>query len=57
MEGTDAMATVGSANWVKETIRSWRHSIWVGVYDPWPVVKGTVLRVSQIPPPCLPIQG
>ena len=38
MEGTEKMATVGSANWVKETIRSWRHSIWVGVYDPWPVV-------------------
>mmetsp|Transcript_16722 Transcript_16722/g.26882 ORF Transcript_16722/g.26882 Transcript_16722/m.26882 type:complete len:481 (+) Transcript_16722:183-1625(+) len=38
MEGTEAMATVGSANWVRETIRSWRHSIWVGVYDPWPVV-------------------
>ena len=38
MEGTGAMATVGSANWVKETIRSWRHSIWVGVWDPWPVV-------------------
>ena len=38
MEGTGKMATVGSANWVKETIRSWRHSIWVGVYDPWPVV-------------------
>ena len=34
MEGTEKMATVGSANWVKETIRSWRHSIWVGVYDP-----------------------
>ena len=39
MEGTNAMASVGSANWVKETIRSWRHSIWVGVYDPWPVIK------------------
>ena len=38
MEGTDKMATVGSANWVKNTIRSWRHSIWVGVWDPWPVV-------------------
>jgi hypothetical protein len=26
-------------NWVKETIASWRHSIWVGVFDPWPVIK------------------
>jgi len=38
MEGTEKMATVGSANWVKNTIASWRHSIWVGVWDPWPVV-------------------
>jgi len=39
MEGTQKMATVGSANWVKNTISSWRHSIWVGVWDPWMVVK------------------
>jgi len=25
-------------DWAKETIASWRHSIWVGVFDPWPVV-------------------
>jgi len=27
-------STVVTANWVKETIASWRHSNWVGVYDP-----------------------
>lgn len=25
---------VKTANWVDETIASWRHSIWVGIYDP-----------------------
>jgi MPBQ/MSBQ methyltransferase len=25
-------------DWVKQTIDSWRHSIWVGVYSPWFVI-------------------
>ena len=29
---------VTMADWAKETIDSWRHSIWVGVWDPWIVV-------------------
>ena len=32
------MEKVQGENWVKNTISSWRHSIWVGVWDPWPVV-------------------
>jgi len=28
------MNKVTTADWVDETIASWRHSIWVGVYDP-----------------------
>jgi len=39
IEGTGAMEKVHTEDWWKETIASWRHSIWVGVYDPWPVVK------------------
>merc|ERR1712176_444087 len=31
---TASMTNIKTANWVKETIASWRHSIWVGVYDP-----------------------
>ena len=31
---TGVMGPVKTANWVDETIASWRHSIWVGVYDP-----------------------
>ena len=29
---------MGSADWTRQTIDSWRHSIWVGVWDPLPVV-------------------
>jgi len=38
MESTGVLKAVTAANWVKETINSWRHSIWVGVFDPWVVV-------------------
>lgn len=34
IEDTGVMGPVTLANWVDETIASWRHSIWVGVYDP-----------------------
>jgi MPBQ/MSBQ methyltransferase len=35
---SDKMDKIKGENWVKNTIASWRHSIWVGVWDPWPVV-------------------
>ena len=34
IDATGLMNPVTTADWVKETIASWRHSIWVGVYDP-----------------------
>lgn len=34
IDDTGVMGPVTTANWVDETIASWRHSIWVGVYDP-----------------------
>lgn len=34
IDDTGVMNEVKSANWVNETIASWRHSIWVGVFDP-----------------------
>ena len=37
--GTDSYSSIGSADWAVETLPSWRHSIWVGVFDPWPVVR------------------
>lgn len=38
-EGTGMLTKIHTADWWQETIASWRHSIWVGVYDPWPVVR------------------
>ena len=38
----DAMCrrrSISSDDWAKNTIASWRHSIWVGVFDPWIVVR------------------
>lgn len=34
IDATGMMNKVTTADWVDETIASWRHSIWVGVYDP-----------------------
>mmetsp|Transcript_13780 Transcript_13780/g.38065 ORF Transcript_13780/g.38065 Transcript_13780/m.38065 type:complete len:388 (-) Transcript_13780:37-1200(-) len=34
IDDTGVMNEVTTANWVDETIASWRHSIWVGVFDP-----------------------
>jgi len=36
-EGTGAMTKIDMDDWTKQTIVSWRHSIWAGVYDPLPV--------------------
>ncbi len=38
MMDTDQLEEINSEDWVSETIASWRHSIWVGVFDPWPVI-------------------
>lgn len=34
MEDTGKVAPVKTADWVNETIASWRHSVWVGIRDP-----------------------
>ena len=34
MEETGVMGPIKTANWVDETIASWRHSVWVGIFDP-----------------------
>ena len=34
IDATKLMGPVKTADWVTETIASWRHSIWVGIYDP-----------------------
>ena len=39
MEGTGVLEKVHTEDWNDRTIASWRHSIWMGVWDPWPVVR------------------
>ena len=39
MNSTKKLIRINTADWVKETIASWRHSIWVGVFNPWPVIR------------------
>lgn len=34
IDATKRMGPVKTADWVTPTIASWRHSIWVGIYDP-----------------------
>jgi len=34
IDATTLMNDVTTADWNEETIASWRHSVWVGVYDP-----------------------
>lgn len=43
IQDTGLMTSVRNNNWVKNTISSWRHSIWVGVYDP----RGWIKKVSK----------
>jgi MPBQ/MSBQ methyltransferase len=44
---TGQLTAISGANWVKETIAAWRHSIWVGVWDPWMVIwKGFTSRMG-----------
>ena len=40
LAGTAKMARVDLGDWTPPTLPSWRHSNWVGVFDPWPVVRG-----------------
>lgn len=49
LEGTGQVSNVVAEDWVEETLPSWRHSIWVGVWDPWVVVfKGPYIWYKTI---------
>lgn len=39
MLGTKSLDAVKTEDWAEQTIPAWRHSIWVGVFDPWPVIR------------------
>jgi MPBQ/MSBQ methyltransferase len=38
VNGTGQLEGCVTEDWCKETLPSWRQSIWVGVVDPWPVI-------------------
>ena len=39
MQRTNKLDEIVTDDWAVETIPAWRHSVWVGVWDPWPVVR------------------
>lgn len=39
MQRTGQLSDIVTDDWAVETIPAWRHSVWVGVWDPWPVVR------------------
>lgn len=39
MQRTGKLAKITTDDWAEQTIPAWRHSYWVGVWDPWPVVR------------------
>ena len=38
VQGTGQLEGVAIADWTPQTLPTWRHSNWVGVWDPWPVI-------------------
>jgi len=43
LESTNVVSGVHTEDWNEQTIASWRHSIWVGVYDP----RGFIFKPRQ----------
>merc|ERR1712087_534956 len=39
MQRTGALEQIVTDDWAAQTIPAWRHSVWVGVWDPWPVIR------------------
>ena len=38
LQATGAVEAVAIEDWTDATLPTWRHSNWVGVWDPWPVI-------------------
>lgn len=43
---TKKLDTIVTSDWVDETIASWRHSIVVGIFNPWPVIRRYVIILT-----------
>jgi MPBQ/MSBQ methyltransferase len=39
MERTGKLSGITTDDWAAQTIPAWRQSVWVGVWDPWPVIR------------------
>jgi len=39
MQKTGKLTSIVTDDWAEQTIPAWRHSVWVGVWDPWPVIR------------------
>jgi len=44
MEDTGRLEAVETADWTEQTLPSWRHSIWVGLWSPWYWLKVAASR-------------
>lgn len=44
LEGTELLEKVETADWTNQTLPSWRHSVWVGVWSPWYWIKVTLRK-------------
>merc|ERR1711871_1335330 len=45
---TGSVDEVHIEDWKEQTIASWRHSIWAGVWDPWPVVRRPKVWIKTV---------
>ncbi|CAJ1386718.1 unnamed protein product [Effrenium voratum] len=44
LDGTGKLEQVETADWTDQTLPSWRHSVWVGVWSPWYWIKVTLRK-------------
>jgi len=44
LDGTGLLEEVETADWTDQTLPSWRHSVWVGVWSPWYWIKVTLRK-------------
>lgn len=47
LNATGLLERVDTADWTKQTLPSWRHSIWVGVWSPWYWIKCSMKDYRQ----------
>lgn len=48
LQDTRMLTAIKTEDWTKATLPSWLHSIWVGVCDPWPVIRRPSLWLKTL---------